>query len=124
MKIDRRFTRKKRRALLVFSQRILRGALLNGRKVYPADLLETLSFAVERLSGLYNLTNPLPRNLKDLVKDAEKEVMTVLERCADFAEKGNLSKYDIHQLGFAIVTARRGANANSPENATITDHSS
>lgn len=108
MKIDRRFTRMKKRSLLVFAQRILRNAVVEGHAVYPEQLEQDLRLHVTALLELYNLVNPLPKNLKQLIKESERALMSSLKACADHLEQHELSKYDITRTGFAIITAKRG----------------
>ncbi len=108
MKIDRRFTRMKKRSLLVFAQRILRNTVVDGQAVYPASLEQDLRENISSLVELYNLVNPLPKNLKQMIKEAERSVLECLLACADHLEQNELSKYDITRTGFAIITAKRG----------------
>jgi hypothetical protein len=103
----------KKRSLLVFAQRILRNTVVDGRAVYPTSLEQELRDAVTSLVELYNLVNPLPKNLKQLIKESERSVLDCLLACAEYLEQHELSKYDITRTGFAIITAKRGGGAAS-----------
>jgi hypothetical protein len=108
MKIDRRFTKLKKRSLLSFSTRILRNALLHPDLKYPAPLMEQLKTNTTELEYLLQaIIIPRPKNLKERVKLAELQIMDALVGIADDIEAQDLLKYDLFLTGYPLFTSKR-----------------
>jgi hypothetical protein len=108
MKIDRRFTKLKKRSLLSFSIRILRNATFHPELNYPVDAVDDLKKNTVTLENLMQaLIIPRPKNLKEQIKEAEKGTVKNLIAMADFIELQELLKYDLYLSGFPLFTSKR-----------------
>jgi hypothetical protein len=108
MKIDRRFTKLKKRSLLSFSTRILRNASSHSQVSYPGILLNNLKTCSGLLDELLqDIIIPRPKNLKEQIKFAEQSTMNALITIADYIEAQDLLKYDLYLSGFPLFTSKR-----------------
>lgn len=108
MKIDRRFTKLKKRSLVNFSTRILRNAIENPQIDYPKPLLKQLESNSTNLNDLLqSIIIPRPKNLKEKIKTAEQNSMEALVKIADHIEEQELLKYDLFLSGYPLFTSKR-----------------